>query len=83
MKRRAVLDHRGLDMAHAGQVFARASLTVVDDRRDYGEPRFITIGTLNRRMVVLVWTSRGANRWIISMRNANAREQALYGPRLD
>ncbi len=43
----------------------------------------ITVGLLRGRMVVLVWTQRGAWRRIISMRKANDREQALYRPRLD
>ena len=30
-----------------------------DERRDYGELRFITAGTLDGRTVVLVWTPRG------------------------
>jgi len=34
-------------------------------------------------MVVIVWTPRGENRRIISMRKANEREQELYGHRLD
>ena len=68
-------------MARAGEVFAGATLTVEDDREDYGEDRFITIGFLDERMVILVWTPRiGACR-IISMRKANEREQALYTPR--
>lgn len=82
VKRQATLDARGLDMARADDVFAGATLTVTDDRRDYGETRSITIGHLDGRMVVLVWTWRGAVRRIISLRKANDREQALYGPRL-
>lgn len=69
-------------MAQAGVVFAGTTLTVEDDREEYGEARFITIGRLNGRMVVLVWTPRGAARRIISMRKANDREQKIYGPRL-
>ena len=46
-KRRITLDARGLDMARAGEVFAGAALTVADDRKDYGEDRFITIGFLD------------------------------------
>ena len=68
-------------MARADEVFAGATLTVEDDRRDYGEDRFITIGFLDGRMVVLVWTPRNDNPRIISMRRANEREQALYGSR--
>jgi uncharacterized DUF497 family protein len=33
---------RGLDFADAGQVFAGEVRTAVDDRRDYGEDRYIT-----------------------------------------
>lgn len=82
-KRQATLDHRGLDMARAVEIFEGATLTIPDDRRDYGEPRFITIGRLDGRMVVTVWTPRGAARRIVSLRKANEREQALYGDRLD
>lgn len=81
-KRRATLAARKLDFADAGKVFAGPTLTVEDDRMDYGEARYITIGRLSGRMVVLVWTPRDAARRIISMRKANGKEQALYGPRL-
>ena len=80
-KRTATLEARGLDMARAGEVFAGATLTVEDDRRDYGEDRFITIGFLDGVMVVLVWTPRDGAYRIISMRKANERERALYTPR--
>ena len=81
-KREVTLEIRGLDMARAGEVFAGATLTVEDDRRDYGEDRFITIGFLDHAMVILVWTPRGrAVRRVISMRKANGRERRLYAPR--
>ena len=41
-KRDLTLRFRGLDFARAGDVFAGRTATVVDDRRDYGETRFIT-----------------------------------------
>ena len=44
-EREATLRARGLDMARAEEVFAGATLTVEDDRRAYGEDRFITIGS--------------------------------------
>ena len=80
-KRTATLEARGLDMARAGEVFAGETLTVEDDRRDYGEDRFITIGFLDDVMVVLVWTPRDGAYRIISMRKANERERTLYTPR--
>ncbi len=39
-KREVTLEVRGLDMARADEVFAGTTLTVEDDRRDYGEERF-------------------------------------------
>ena len=63
---RKTLRERGLDFADAGEVFAGASLDLADHREDYGEPRVITMGMLRERVVVIVWTPRGAVRRIIS-----------------
>ena len=79
-KRAETLALRGIDMAEAAQVFLGPCLTVEDGRFDYGEPRFLTVGFLRRRMVIVAWTPRGENRRIISMRKANAREIARYAP---
>ncbi|MCY3879896.1 MAG: BrnT family toxin [Rhodobacteraceae bacterium] len=68
-------------MTRAAEVLAGVTLTVGDDRRDYGEARFITIGFLDGEMVVLVWTPRDDVYRIISMRKANERERRLYGAR--
>lgn len=77
-KRDKTLTERGLDFADASVVFAGTHFSREDSRQDYGEVRFITLGRLHARMVVLVWTLRGADRRIISMRKANEREQTLY-----
>ncbi len=68
-------------MARADEVLAGATLTVEDDRQDYREDRFITIGFLDATMVVLVWTPRDGAHRIISIRKANERERTLYGAR--
>lgn len=68
-------------MARAAEIFGGATLTVEDDREDYGETRLITIGFLDSRMVVMVWTQRGAGRRIISLRKANEREHKAYANR--
>jgi uncharacterized DUF497 family protein len=77
-KRADTLKHRGLDLADAGIVFAGRTVTVQDERRAYGEDRFITAGHLNGRCVVLVWTPRGEARRIISMRYAHADEETRW-----
>lgn len=73
-KQEATLTNRGLDFAHADEVFAGLHATLPDDRQDYGEPRFISAGMLAGRLVVVVWTPRGDTRRIISMRHAHERE---------
>jgi uncharacterized protein len=45
-KRRRTLVERGLDFADAEKVFAGNRFTRLDDRRDYGEPRYVTAGYL-------------------------------------
>jgi uncharacterized protein len=61
------LAERGLDFAEAELVFEGRTTTLPDERRNYGEPRFITAGWLRDRFVVVVWTPRDGGRRIISM----------------
>jgi len=77
-KRDKTLQERGLDFADAGLVFAGATLTFKDERADYGEDRFVTVGELVGRVVIVVWTPTKDGRRVISMRKANEREQARY-----
>lgn len=81
-KRDKTLAERGLDFARAGEVFAGVTVMIEDVRQNYGETRFTTVGTLDGRSIVLVWTPRGAARRIISMRKANEREIEKYSPTL-
>lgn len=73
-KRRKTILERGLDFADAGKVFETTVLEYEDDRRDYGERRFISYGSLRNRAVILIWTWRGPSRRIISMRHVHDRE---------
>lgn len=77
-KRERTLRERGLDFEHAEEVFAGRTFDREDARRDYGEVRIVTIGFLQGRMLVVVWTPRGNDRHVISMRKANDREKARY-----
>jgi len=82
-KRDLALRHRGLDFAAAAEVFVARHVTAPDDRRDYGEARFITVGTLAGRVVAIVWTPRGDARRIISMRYVHAKEARRWRVNLD
>lgn len=72
----------GLSFVDAPLVFAGRTLTFEDLRRLYGEPRYLTVGTLEGCVVIIAHTLRGEVTRIISMRKANARERARYQKRL-
>lgn len=75
-KRAITLKERQLDFADTEKVFNSQNIaTFEDDRFAYGETRFITAGRLKGRMVMIVWTPRGADRHVISMRHCHAKEE--------
>ena len=82
-KRALTLENRGLDFEDARHLFANLFLTVEDDRKDYGEIRYQSIGLIGSSVVMVVWTPRGTVRHIISMRHCNAKERTLYQIHLD
>ncbi|HKS84002.1 MAG TPA: BrnT family toxin [Pseudolabrys sp.] len=71
-----------MDFARAGEVFAGLTATLLDERFDYGETRFITGGYLDGRLIVMVWTQRGDARHIISMRPCHAKEEKIWRRRM-
>jgi uncharacterized DUF497 family protein len=83
VKREKNLLERGLDFADSDKIFDGLHFIARDDRFDYGEERFFTVGLLGDRMVVIVWTPRNDARRIISMRYANDREISRYKKHLD
>jgi len=85
-KREWTLKHRFLDFMDAGVVMSGPQFTWADTRKDYGEPRYLTIGLLRGRLVALCWTPRDRDgetvTHVMSMRKANAREKARFQDRL-
>jgi uncharacterized DUF497 family protein len=81
-KRAWTLVERGLDFDEARIVFNGRIFEFEDDRRDYGEIRYLTFGKLRDRLVAVVWTPRGGARHIISMRKCNDREECKFLDRL-
>lgn len=73
----------GIDFADAVQIFAGPLLEAVDARYDYGEDRFIGIGLLGNRTVVVVYTERGSDVIrIISARKALSHEAKRFADHL-
>jgi len=82
-KRDKTLAERALDFGDTGKVAAGRTSTLPDTRKGYGEDRFITMGRLNGRCVVFVWTPRHGTRRIISMRHAHADEEENWRGTVD
>jgi uncharacterized DUF497 family protein len=81
-KNRINFAKHGLDFADAELVLAGLCVTFVDNRFEYGEDRFITLGLLAGRLLTIAHAPRGEATRIISMRKANRREQKIYQKRL-
>lgn len=82
-KRDKTFEERRLDFGDSGKVFASRISTLTDTRNDYGEDRFITMGHLGGRCVVLVWTPRHGTRRIILMRYAHNDKEANWPGSMD
>ncbi|TVQ47974.1 MAG: BrnT family toxin [Gloeocapsa sp. DLM2.Bin57] len=53
-------------------------ITAIDKRNDYGETRYVTVGLIENRVHVVVYTKRQEVIRLISSRKANSREQKRY-----
>lgn len=69
----------GIGFEEAKKIFDGPVLTRLDDRREYGETRRISIGALSDAVVIVVaHTDRGGKTRIISARKANRNEREVY-----
>ncbi|NNJ84704.1 MAG: BrnT family toxin [Gammaproteobacteria bacterium] len=77
-KRRTNLKKHGVDFADVPHVFTGPTFTFEDNREDYGEQRWITIGRLGIKAIVIVHTETEDEIRVISMREADNDEQTLF-----
>ena len=77
-KERENIRNHGVDFVTTSQIWDRLVFERVDDRRDYGEVRFLAFGEIEDRVLAVVFTQRGMARRIISARKTNPRERALF-----
>lgn len=78
-KNRANIQKHGLNFADAWEIFERPMLTALDTREDYGEDRWISVGFLRERVVVVVFAERSADTTrIISLRKALKHELTRF-----
>ncbi len=73
------IQERGIDFADAHEMFKHDLFVIPDSRKNYGEKRFMGMGYIQNRLMVIVFTKRRFNTIrIISLRKANRREQAKF-----
>ena len=77
-KRRSNLKNHGLDFRDASMVFEGLTFTFEDDRFDYDEQRFVTLGLLNGTPVSIVHTETADHIHVISFRKATKNEQIIF-----
>ena len=77
-KRQINLKRHGFDFKDAAIVFSGEIVTVEDNRYDYGEERFATLGLLYSRVVLIIHTEQADTIRMISMRKATKYEERTY-----
>jgi len=80
-KRRRVWAERKVDLYHAARMFRSEVLTRVDNRRDYGETRFVSVGMVDRECYVVIHTVRSGKTRLITAWKANEKEKKRYQDR--
>jgi uncharacterized protein len=68
----------GMPLEFAAELFDGDVTIAVDSRKDYREVRYIAYGMIAGRLCVCVFTDRGEERRLISLRRANKRERNAY-----
>ncbi len=83
-KRLINLQRHGFDFVGISGIFDDPNaLTILDDRYNYGETRYITFGLLNGRVVAIAHTEDDKITRIISVRKAEKNEEIEYYKRIE
>jgi uncharacterized DUF497 family protein len=77
-KRTNVLKTRGVDMVYAALIFEGPVLTKRDNRADYGEKRFISLGMVEDDCFVVIHTPRGTATRLITGWKGGQLEKDQY-----
>jgi uncharacterized DUF497 family protein len=72
------IEERSLPFTRAADFDFENAKIIVDDRKEYGEVRYVATGYLDGRLHVLAFKAIEGGIRVISFRKANAREVKLY-----
>jgi uncharacterized DUF497 family protein len=78
---KAALNHRkhGISFSYATRVFLDPHRQErLDTREEYGEERWIVLGRVDEFVLVVVYTLRGSNIRLISVRKADRNDYGIY-----
>ena len=68
----------GIDFEDVVEILSGDTLMMEDDRFDYGERRFVSLGLLRGRVIYVVHTEESGLIRIISARKATKYERRIY-----
>ena len=77
-KRLSNIRKHGIDFVDVPALFELDTVTVIDDRFEYGETRYLTLGLLKSHVILVVHTESEAVIRIISARKATKYEEENY-----
>jgi uncharacterized DUF497 family protein len=77
-KRRSNIKRHGIDFCDVERVLVGETVTLLDDRYNYGETRFLTLGLLMGSVVAISHTETDEIIRIISARRALKDEEITY-----
>lgn len=77
-KRKNNINTHGIDFVDIESLFDGLTVTILDDRFDYGETRYVTFGLLNGVVLVVVHTETDEAIRFISARKATKYEEENY-----
>ena len=77
-KRQANKRKHGVDILYAALIFEGDTLTRVDDRKDYGEVRYISLGLVDGEPFVVVHTDRSGVIRLISAWRGGRKDHERY-----
>jgi uncharacterized DUF497 family protein len=77
-KRQKIIEERKVDILYAALIFEGDVLTRVDNRRDYGEVREISIGMVGDECFVVVHTEVDGEIRIVTAWKGGRKERELY-----
>ena len=77
-KRLANIRKHGIDLVDAASIFEGDLVIMEDNRFNYGETRYIALGSFKDKVIVVAYTERGNAIRLISARKATKYEETIY-----